>query len=204
MEGAGAAQLDVWELRNGSGQIVNVASTPTSRPTLQGRLWTSITINPSAPDSSWPRLSNTAYTTANPYVTSSLGGQCTAYVWGRALEKVGKKIGITTAAGQVYKDTAVKLGYTVSKTPKTNSIAVWKDDKGSGHVAFVENVNGTRIAWTEANFGSYGSFASVNDPAGKTSADQWGGGFDGQVQSSSITSFENHSTGFTFLGYIYL
>jgi hypothetical protein len=66
-------------------------------------------------------------------------------------------------------------------------------------VAFVENVNGNRVAWTEANWNSFNSFASINDPSNAT----WGGGFDGQVKSATIAQFETR-TGYTFLGYVYI
>jgi len=202
--GLGAVQLGEWQLRTGpttSSSRISVNGSPT------GDLWTAITITPNVSGPGIPRLNYTGYTsTANPYVNVNYGGQCTAFVWGRANEQLGLSLGVSSAAGQGWVTALTGAGkpYTIDMIPKANSIAVWKDAYGGGHVAYVEWASGTgntaQVTITEANWRSYKSWASTHDLSGK----EWGGGYDGSPVTLTHSGIVNRSTGYTFLGYIHL
>ena len=195
--GSGAAQLAYWNLMNGS-TVIPIRGTSYSNSVAKNKVWTEITVDaPIGPG--YPRLNTAGYGSANPYVKDGYGGQCTAFVWGRVYE-----MGFSTQfppvsgdAGQPWIDAANNSAhrYTVSPTPRANSIAVW-----SGHVAYVESVNGSTVVISEANRDSYNSYAAVNDPTG---AYTWGGGYDGNQKYLTVSSMKTYN-GQTLLGYIYV
>ena len=78
-------------------------------------------------------------------------GNCTWYAYGRAYEAWGTDPGLGSAgdAGNWY-SWAANHGYSVGSTPKTGSIICW-----SNHVAFVENVSGDSVTFTESNYALY-------------------------------------------------
>jgi surface antigen len=143
-----------------------------------------------------PNLSSLSYSTNNPYYNSGYGGECTAFAWGRAQEKMGISLKFNT---KDYPDAKYWWEYgpvsllklTVGQIVKDNCIAVWAGDESNthGHVAYVERVENEIVYFNEANIDTY-----------KT-----GGGYDGCLKSLSVSSFENRGTGVgKILGYIYL
>ena len=112
--------------------------------------------------------SNAGYGSMNPYDSSYYGpdwrgngwiyhsGNCTWYCWGRAYEKLGHQLPGWGNAGNWYSD-AQKSGYAVGSEPRSDSIIVW-----SGHVAYVEYVEGTNIQITECNWAA-GDNTSTHD-----------------------------------------
>lgn len=74
-------------------------------------------------------------------------GNCTWYCWGRANHKLGEKLPTNWGDAGSWYNGAINSGYPVGSTPKTNSIIVW-----SGHVAFVENWDGTNLYISECNW----------------------------------------------------
>ena len=96
--------------------------------------------------SDYPNPANPAYSSPpNPF-SGGLHGECTWYVWGRTLEKLGIPLGseFRGDAGSWYAESTYPKDPNI---PKPNSIAVW-----TGHVAFVEEVNGDNVTFTDANY----------------------------------------------------
>ena len=75
-------------------------------------------------------------------------GNCTAYAWGRVCEVYGKSVADKLPRGNAG---SWYYSYSGSKgsTPKAGAVAVW-----SGHVAFVEKVNGSSITISESGYTS--------------------------------------------------
>ena len=96
----------------------------------------------------------------NPYVASGYGmfqnnGNCTAYVWGRWYELLGKKHNLCLYnASDWYSH---KDGYKRGKTPKLGAVACWSGGSGdAGHVAVVERINASKdIRTSESGWKSY-------------------------------------------------
>lgn len=88
-------------------------------------------------------------------------GQCTWFTYGRVLEKL--QISLPTefygnAVDWWYANAKDKT-YSYGSEPKANSIAVWGGGNyGYGHVAFVENVEGDNVYFTEGNFSIRGAY----------------------------------------------
>ena len=133
-------------------------------------------------------------TTANPYF-EDFRGQCTWYVWGRAMEKCGVDLSCFRGTGnaETWFDTAQKYGFSVGTTPQANSIVVMKGygskTKGIGHVAFVEKVDGTTVYYTEGN---------------RTSNGQWYKYFEDSFDSNNLILSRNTTYEQRVIGYIYL
>lgn len=128
-----------------------------------------------------PNMKSQYYTNGskNPYVYR-YQGECTWYVYGRAYEKLGIKLLITSSAKNFWNTNKTlqkqNSGYTCGSEPRPNSIMVW-----DGHVAFCEKVIGDTIYYTEANWGK--------------------SGFNGEKQ---VKKGNESKGGQTFKGYIYL
>ena len=87
--------------------------------------------------------------TDNPYPT----GQCTWYCWKRAKEKLG--IELPSDLGHAYNWYSAASGrYPVGAEPRADSIIVMSGN-GYGHVAYVEEVNGSTMQTTEGNLAGY-------------------------------------------------
>jgi surface antigen len=148
-----------------------------------------------------------AYCGLNQYFKNGYGGQCTAFCWGRAKEKLDVNLPHWGDAYTWY--SAAQSSYQTGSDAQPNSIAVWSYtyiDNGKtttvGHVAFVEDVIGNKVILNEANVNTY---KDTN----------WGGGYDGvngrgvagpktNFTTTSMTSrifFKHH---YVLLGYIYL
>lgn len=203
----GAAQLGSWQLQDSRGNPITIQGLTYGLSKFNGKLEISITINP-PPSSNTPNLANIAYQ-SGAYVNNNWGGQCTAFVSGRAREK-GFSWTYSGGPGQAALDWATNNHKTVSlqiqatkghpaipAVPRANAIAVW-----TGHVAYVEAASGGNVTINEANVTSFSSYAGNNDPSGAW----WGGGYDGNgPQTMTADHLATGRTGVgTFLGYIYL
>ena len=214
----GASQLAFWNIVTASHAVVPIRGTSytNSNRVALNRVWTSITINPT----SGPNLASAEYTDGpgitNPYVPEGNGGECVAYVWGRAYELTGAKLPWQANAGQPWITAAKAAGYQVSMTPTSNSIAVWTNVRtGLGHVAYVEGVvpgataSTTIVSITESNYADYLDFAAVNDPGNARNPNalipHWGGGYDGPPEAFTQTQMLTHNyPQYKLLGYIHL
>lgn len=131
-----------------------------------------------------PNLSSSAYNGSNVFTNSGYYGQCTWFVYGRAMEKLG-----ITLNSQFYGNATTwwdkNTTYPCGQEPRANSIAVWGGgSSGCGHVAFVEQVSGSTVYFNEANHHVYHNY-------------------DGALESLSTTGMQ--SRGSLYLkGYIYL
>lgn len=144
---------------------------------------------PGFPAACYPNPTNGAYSApANRYDAASAGlhGECTWYVWGRTLEKLGRALPTAPAAGGYWNNQSLQgAGIDQGQVPRANSIAVW-----AGHVAFVEEVNGDIVTYTEANWDLDGvpggpTDHKIHGPFTKTTAQMratgWSGAFQGYV-----------------------
>lgn len=133
-------------------------------------------------------------TAANPYF-QQFYGQCTWYVWGRAMEKCGVDLSCFRGTGnaETWLDTAQALGFAVGNTPRANSIVVMKgygsQTKGIGHVAFVEKVDGSTVYYTEGN---------------RTQNGQWYQYFEDSLDANHVVLLPNTVFEQRIIGYIYL
>lgn len=97
---------------------------------------------------------------SNPYKQSGpYGTNCTWYAWKMAYEKAGVTLPGWGNAKEWYND-AKNSGYTVSTTPKANSIIVWGGWTSYGHVGYVERVSGNTLYMWD----STGPCINQNDP----------------------------------------
>lgn len=92
------------------------------------------------------------YSKINPFYPTYGLPNCTCYAYGRAYEILGTDPKLPTGnAGTWYeKDTKHKKG----STPQLGAIACWKGSgQYNGHVAVVEEINGSKISFSESNYG---------------------------------------------------
>ena len=116
-------------------------------------------------------LSSSAYVSStNPFFRIGLYGQCTWYCWGRAYEKgVAFNWNNGSFGNAIYwYDRAKSAGYNCDTTASANSIMVspdggYYDNYGNyvktGHVMFVEKVEGDYAYISEANYTGTGKVA---------------------------------------------
>jgi surface antigen len=129
--------------------------------------------------------------TGNPFVKAGYGGQCTAYAWGRAYEKLGIKLPMTQSAKFWVN---YKSNFKTDMNLQENSIVVWGGDSYNeyGHVAFVEKINGNTVYFTEANVETY-------------RATNYGGGYDGYLKAWTLSKFKAYrKKSGSIIGYIHL
>lgn len=162
----------------------NLATEPTSGGSTGG----SYTVGQRPSDMN---INGSCYRSQNMYYNSNLGGQCTWFCWGRALEKCGRSINFNGRDNNAHNWYAnIYSGYSskraASASPVANSIACFTGGT-YGHVVFVEAVDGNYVYYTEAN----------NPADNAISAD------DGVVRKKTISEFKTH-TGKTLVGYIVL
>lgn len=146
-----------------------------------------------------PNTSSSYYTNDNPYYPQ-YGGQCTAFAWGRSLEKLGIKLTFYDGTQTRYPSGKHWIlwntnGFTSGTRPKPNSIAVWEGDQSNthGHVAYIEDVIGDTIYFNEANvFPNY-----INT--------DYGGGYTGSLRARKIDEIRDRGNGIgKLIGYLYL
>ncbi len=133
-----------------------------------------------------PNLNDSAYSRRNVFAQNGFGGQCTAFCYGRALEKLNISLPFRRDA---YTWWTTNTTYSTGSTPRNNSIAVWSGN-GTGHVAFVEEVVGSVVYFNEANWNTFKDT-------------KWGGGYDGYVKTLTVDNMHNRDN-FKLAGYIYL
>lgn len=129
-----------------------------------------------------PNLSSSAYNSSNIFTQCGYKGQCTWFVWGRTLEKLGIRLNsqFYGNAKTWYNETT----YSKGSTPKSNSIGVFCNGTW-GHVVFVEKVSGDTIYFNEANHHVRGQY-------------------DGALESASTYNFKTRAGSGNFLGFIYV
>lgn len=135
-----------------------------------------------------PNTQDSSYTSnSNIFTKYGYKGQCTWFTYGRVLEKLSINLPSEFYGNAVdwwYADVKDKT-YAYGSEPKANSIVVWGGgNRGYGHVAFVEKVEGDTVYFNEGNF-------SVR------------GAYDGNLKSLSKEAIKNRGNLF-LKGYIYL
>src|SRR5215212_9935426 len=163
-----------------SSLFVCSAAAAVSEPTFAATYQANPTIN-------WPN--GASYTKPlNPFTVAGWGNQCTAFAWGRAYEVTGTPLPFRGNANTWYTTTSSLLK---GAEPHANSIAVWAGDSTNtaGHVAYIEEVVGDVVSFSEANIETFKS----------------GGGYDGYIKKRSKSLLLNRGTGVgKLLGYLYL
>ncbi|MDW8802529.1 SH3 domain-containing protein [Clostridium sp. A1-XYC3] len=109
-----------------------------------------------------PNPQSSAYTSnVNVFTKYGYKGQCTWFTYGRVLEKLNLSLPTEFYGNAVdwwYANARDKV-YSYGTEPKANSIVVWSGgNKGYGHVAFVEKVEGNTVYFTEGNFSVRGDY----------------------------------------------
>lgn len=124
---------------------------------------------------------------SNIFTKYGYKGQCTWFTYGRVLEKLSINLPSEFYGNAVdwwYANAKDKV-YGYGSEPKANSIVVWGGgNKGYGHVAFVEKVEGDTVYFNEGNFNIRGAY-------------------DGQLKSLSKEEIKNRGNLF-LKGYIYV
>ncbi len=166
----------------------------------------------------------------NPFRGVNCLGQCTWYSWSKAQAKAFaypsrnlQSYLLPTSHAYKWYSQAAANGLTVSATtPKKDSIAVWGNyNNNLGHVAYVEDWDGTNICYSEANVRDPGipandncirvdssvyttieSFVAYMNSTLGTYVTVYSGGYDGLFHTKTKSNFESKQS--LFLGYIYL
>lgn len=138
-----------------------------------------------------------AYSSANPFASANLYGQCTWYAWGRAYERTGKALPCRGNAGTWY-NAAANAGYSVGQTPMENSVVVWAYGN-YGHVGYVEAVNGDIVTVSEANNSALGNSTLQQQSTLAAGINYYSG-----MHNWTIAQMGGRYSGERLLGYIYL
>ncbi len=109
--------------------------------------------DPTAKATGTANLYSAGYTNGvNPYYPVSFSNVgCTWYAWGRTYEVLGKALPVWGNGGQ-WLENARAAGYATGTTPRANSIGVWAQDGGYGHVAYIESVDDNNVYYTEGGW----------------------------------------------------
>jgi len=108
-----------------------------------------------------PNLTCTAYNSTNIFTTSGYKGQCTWFVYGRVLEKLNIKLPTEFYGNAIdwWGSNIKDKVYNYGSEPKADSIIVWSGgNSGSGHVGYVEKVEGDLVYFNEGNFSVRGNY----------------------------------------------
>jgi len=138
-----------------------------------------------------PNLNSSAYNSNNIFTSSGYKGQCTWFVYGRALEKLNIKLSSSFYGNAIdwWSNNVKNKVYNYGSEPKTNSIAVWSGGSvGNGHVAFIENVVGNSVYFNEANFSYRGKYQGYLEELSKDSIKNRGNVFIKVRWSSKIVT----------------
>ena len=135
------------------------------------------------------------YNSGNIFASIGYYGQCTWYAYGRACELNDTTYPFKWDAAKWYYYAKDSGDFEIGSEPKANSIAVWQF-LGSGHVAYVESVDGDVVTISESNNNHAINYKSYSLQTGI-------GQYDGVKTFSSSEMVSRYSRG-TFLGYIYL
>lgn len=153
----------------------------------------------------------------NPF-RNGLIGQCTWYCWAKAHAKAAaypdRNLDVSnlpTCGAGSWATVAADNGYTVSSTPKSDSIAVWS----GGHVAYVELYDSStqEVCFSEANWytGTNPSYeivvpanvqstiaanvANITSKVTVKSTTNGQAGTDGQFKTMSLSKFKSRRSG---------
>lgn len=102
-----------------------------------------------------PTSDNAYYYANNQFYQWGYGmPNCTCYAYGRAYEILGSKPNLCTKnAGAWWSYNVTNGFYPYGQTPKLGAIAVWdKYDDNQGHVAVVEEINGSQVTISESHY----------------------------------------------------
>lgn len=142
------------------------------------------------------------YTTQNTFCPTNCG-QCTAFAWGRSLDRLGITTTFSLTSGRhacswpdiiTIQDSYIETDYT---KPRANSFIIWGyddlcNDNSTGHVAYIEEVDGDDVYINEANITTY-------------TPGQYGGGYDGYTKKLTIAEINSRTgVGGPFKAYVYL
>ena len=108
-----------------------------------------------------PNLICSAYNSNNIFTTSGYKGQCTWFVYGRVLEKLNIKLSTQFYGNAInwWGSNIKDKVYNYGSEPKADSIIVWSGgNSGSGHVGYVEKVEGNLVYFNEGNFNVRGNY----------------------------------------------
>ncbi|MEE1243720.1 CHAP domain-containing protein [Frisingicoccus sp.] len=131
-----------------------------------------------------PTGDNAYYHELNLFYNVGLGmPNCTAYAYGRAYEILGTEPNLSNGnAGRWWWHNIATGAYEYGSEPKLGAVACWDDyNEVSGHVAIVEEINGSRVTISESQYG--GEYFCVKEMNADGS---------------------DYLTGRRFLGYIYI
>ena len=130
----------------------------------------------------------------NPFCQSGFCGQCTAFAWGRALDRLGISLSARGDGSTWWETPDDNITQTSTDVPRANSIAVWGENTSNphGHVAYVEEVDGDIIYINEAN---------TNPTYANTDL---GGGYNGYTRVFTQKEMEGRSGVGSWRGYLYL
>ena len=108
-----------------------------------------------------PDSNNPYYTTLNVFHQSGYGmfpngGNCTCYAFGRSYENLGSEPSLSHHnAGDWYGENRSYPSNSSASNPALGAVAVWSKDKGAGHVAVVEVIDGDIITTSESGWKSF-------------------------------------------------
>lgn len=131
-----------------------------------------------------PEGNNPYYHELNLFYNFGLGmPNCTAYAYGRAYEILGREPNLSNGnAGRWWWHNIATGAYAYGSEPRLGAVACWDDyNEYSGHVAVVEEINGSTVTISESHYG--GGYFYVTDMSADGS---------------------DYLTGRRFLGYIYI
>lgn len=116
----------------------------------------SFTARTTAPSASNVYYLHTSYGGLNECIHISGGSvlpNCVGYAWGRAYEILGSRPNLPkTDANTWYNNNKSSGAYSYGSTPKLGAILCWSGGS-SGHVAVVEEINGSTITISESHYG---------------------------------------------------
>ena len=100
----------------------------------------------------------------NPFTKAGYHDECTAFAWGRAYDRLGWDVSPRGNACSWWTTTYAHYAQHPANEPRANSFAIWWNPENScdvsgpitGHVAYVEEVDGDYVYINEANIGSAG------------------------------------------------
>lgn len=122
------------------------------------------------------------------YGYGSVLSNCTGYAWGRFLERNGlTNCNLSTNQASLWYS-AISDGYTRGSVPKLGAVICWDEiNNGSGHVAFVEQIN----------------YDSNNNVTSIVVSESVYNGVTFRLQTVSPSNNYHLYTGMTFQGFIY-
>ena len=132
----------------------------------------------------------------NTFCNNSACNQCTAFAWGRAMDRLGVAVTFSVDDHRhacKWPIIITNSNIHLASYPEENSFAIWEIPDGTcdndhvGHVAYVEKVDSNGVYINEANWETYTS----------------GGGYDGYTKLLTETEIENRN-GYVLKGYLHI